>query len=707
MQRLLERIAHLEPIVSTVKASDLCDQPEIVRNNYEFVAALFYPFESIKRELREPLLRRLRDGKPVFGYVSGDYGYGKTATMVWLWQQCEREGIVAVPPFLFYNWDAFINATAHWLRFRLKERRPDLVEKVEQLLNRFHGEAIGALAESYVRQRRISIDSARRIIEDLLEDLLKQGKLSLANPSQIVEFLREATKLAKEGGYKGLTVFADEVQNFVDQGNIHEQIEQLRKFVHAFRTLDCPAGVFWSLASRVEERLNEQAGDMMQRIQDYSAFLPLQGAYTRDFPRQLWKHLCDTYAPEALNLIDEAALEALGQICERKDLSNGPRTVIAALRSAAARWQEKRQRYTVWELADDYEHRRIVFEGTEQMITTTLRTLLNEPLVRSNPEYQKAIRFLCMFPAGVRIKVMERYGVDKAVKELAEEWSFLGTYIYQPQYDCFALTQLKPEQVKVDPLTELLRRFRDRWWHEYSEETKLQTAKVAFLAFVLPEIFPKRGLGEQGKWSGHFKSPEEAVEFDTRRVTELVLEGSFDGTMMQFPERRVAIAISNDEQSLSRWQSSDDDIDLTFRFLLRSQITEDAPSEVITTQGEPVLDFRLNMERHYDEYPSDLQIFRDIMLPQSVTARVLLNLAMFVYAERSRRALPESDRQLLETNLLKPAIGHAIQLLFHETMRGVGVSPKGVGKALVEHIFAQKCKELFPDYSPLLTTRQS
>lgn len=37
----------------------------------------------------------------------------------------------------------------------------------------------------------------------------------------------------------------------------------------------------------------------------------------------------------------------------------------------------------------------------------------------------------------------------------------------------------------------------------------------------------------------------------------------------------------------------------------------------------------------------------------------------------------------------------------------MGISPKGTGQALVEHIFAQKCKELFPDYSPLLTTRQS
>ncbi len=158
---------------------------------------------------------------------------------------------------------------------------------------------------------------------------------------------------------------------------------------------------------------------------------------------------------------------------------------------------------------------------------------------------------------------------------------------------------------------------------------------------------------------------------------------------------------------LSRWHTDQDDIDLIFRFLLHSQIAEDAPSEVITTKGEPVLDFRLNMERHYDEYPRDLETFCNIMLPQSVTAMVWLNLAMFVYSEISRRTLPESERQLLETSLLKPAIRYAIQLLLPETVRGVGISPKGTGQSLVEHIFTQKCKELFPDYSPLLTTRQS
>lgn len=701
MQRLWERLAHLQPIVSTVKADDLSQQPEVVRNSYEFIASLFYPFESIKRDLREPLLRRLKDSKPVIGYVSGEYGYGKTATMIWLWRECEANDIVAVPPFLFYGWDELTKATAAWLKFRLKEKRPDLADKADELLARFRSRAVDELAEDYARKERLPIERAKRIIEDLL----RRGMLTLMNPSQIAEFLQEGSSLAQEGGFKGLIAFADEVQNFVDQPNMHERIEQLRMFVHAFRTMDCPAGLFWGLAARVEERLHEQAGDMMQRVQDYRAFLQLQGAYTRDFPRQLWKHLCDTYAPEAFEIVDDAALEALGQICERGDLSNGPRTVAASLRCVASWWQEKQQRYTVWQLVDDYEHRRIVFEGQEQTVTTTMRTLLSERVVQGNPDYQRAIRFLCLFPEGVHIKVAERYGVRKAIEELAEGWGFLGTHIYQPQHELFALTNLRRVRDGIDRLTELLRRFRNRWWHEYPEHTKAQTAKLGFINFVLPEIFPKRGSGEQGKWGGHPRL-DEARDLISRKVADIVLEGTFDGTMMTFPDRKIVVAVSDDEQALSRWRTSESDIDLTFRLFLLNQ-PEDVAGQVVTTKGEPNLDFRLNMERHYDDYPSDLQIFRDIMLPQSITVKVLLNLAMFVMVETERRSLPESDRQSFETHLLRPAIRHAVQLLFPDKMQGIGVSVQGAGSSLIEHAFRQKCEEIFPDYSPLLTTRQS
>jgi hypothetical protein len=81
----------------------------------------------------------------------------------------------------------------------------------------------------------------------------------------------------------------------------------------------------------------------------------------------------------------------------------------------------------------------------------------------------------------------------------------------------------------VDRLTELLRRFRNRWWHYVSEREKKAAAKVAFLKFVLPKLFPKRSAGEQSKWTG-FPNPGEEIEFASQRVASFALEGSFEGT---------------------------------------------------------------------------------------------------------------------------------------------------------------------------------
>ncbi len=702
MQRLLERLEQLQPIVTTVRAQDIAEKPEIVRNTYEFVASVFYSFESVRQNLRDPLLRRLREGKPVLGYVSGEYGYGKTSTMVWLWHQCEQQDIIAVPPFVFYHWDDLLLAATRWLSFRLKEKYPDLARKAEQLCERYRSRAVEELVADVAKRQRVSREDARRIVEDLLA----QGLLSLLNAPQMADFLKEAAELACEGGFKGFVAFADEVQNFLDQPNPHERVEQLRMFVHAFRTLDSPTGLFWGLTSRVEGLLNEQAGDMVQRVQDYGVFLRLEGAYTREFPKKLWEHLCRTYAPEAKELVDDASLEALGQICERGDLSNGPRTVIAAFRCIARYWREKREPYTAWQLVDDYENRRIVFEGREQTITSVLRTLLSEPLAQGNPEFQKAVRLLCVFPEGLHRNTAERYGVWDAVDQLANAWGWLGSRIYEPQRHHFALIGLRRAPDRMDMMTALLQRFRNRWWHEIDERTKWRIAKEALFRFVLPELFPKRGQGEQSKWSGH---PKEGTETDlvSKPVPCVILEGSFDGTMARFPQRRIAVAVSEDEEKLKRWRPQEDDLDLTIRFFLL-KMPEGAPGEVATTNREPVLDFRLNVERHYDEYPSDLQVFRDIMSPYHCTALVLLNLAMFVHAEMQRPDIPDSDRQALETQLLRPAVRHIVALLLPDQMRCIGVSVgRVVGQALLERAFEEKCAELYPDYKPLLTARQS
>jgi hypothetical protein len=85
------------------------------------------------------------------------------------------------------------------------------------------------------------------------------------------------------------------------------------------------------------------------------------------------------------------------------------------------------------------------------------------------------------------------------------------------------------------------------------------------------------------------------------------------------------------------------------------------------------------------------------MSPHHITVMLLLNLAIFLEAEMGRTEVSESDRLLMETNLLRPAIRHIVALALNEQINLVGVSAKGVGGSLVEQVFAQKCEELYPD----------
>jgi len=56
LQRLMERLEQLQPIIATARAQELGEMPEQVRNNYEFTASVFYAMESVKRDLRDPML---------------------------------------------------------------------------------------------------------------------------------------------------------------------------------------------------------------------------------------------------------------------------------------------------------------------------------------------------------------------------------------------------------------------------------------------------------------------------------------------------------------------------------------------------------------------------------------------------------------------------------------------------------------------------
>ncbi|MCS6777702.1 MAG: hypothetical protein NZ557_14315 [Chthonomonadaceae bacterium] len=698
MPTLYEIVGNIEPIIDTFRASALRNTPGAVRTAYEPNAERYFASEAV-RQVRDNLLKRLKQGERALGYLIGEYGYGKTAAAIYLWRECERNGIVAVPPFQFTSFDDLTEAVTGWLRQAIIDRRADLVPQVDALQERYHGRSVEQRATELARQHDLPVDKAREIVAKEIAPIT-----SIGQAGHVSDFLEAATRLAQEAGYQGLIVFADEMQAFLEAGDIRKNIEALRQLVLALRLSKAVLGLMLVIHERSAMLVAENTGDAMQRLQDDGAALNLGQHLDVEFPRHLMEYLCQKAGVERDLVVDTATLEALGQITLRKDLSNGPRTVAAAVRCIVRHHNEQAKPYRIQDLARDYEERRIVFDGVERSLSGVMARLLADDVVRKDARYGDVVRFLCMFPEGAPEQFLRQYGLEIALVELAQREGLLGTMIYAPKAEHWALRALQLDAGAEDRLTEFVRQFRDRGWYHATPEERLQIARAAFAKLLLPEILPRRGPGEgKRKFWGHLNWDRESF----RDPGEIILRGSFESTVTRFPERKVAILIGSREDRMRAYRP-DEDTHLVFAFhLLPFGGAEKNRVETVCNSSR--VDFFLNLDVSVTtltpdhDFPPELQVLRDSIVPSQCTAAILLNLIFYIEDQLPRLVMPEADRQQIKQYLWRSALRNLEQLLFPADMEATGVSVQARGRQLLESIFTQKLEELYPHYRALHT----
>ncbi|RKY00161.1 hypothetical protein DRP77_11935 [Candidatus Poribacteria bacterium] len=499
MSTLWEAISSLQPVIDTVSAEDIISDPETVETRYKAYSRLFFPHEAVKR-VEDKLIKEIKAGRSVAGYISGEFGYGKTATAVYLWRRCLDAGICSVPPFLFRSLSGMMDAVTGWVRNALEHRNRDLIPSLEELHERFRFRSHEEMAERISREKAIPLSKAK----DIVRDYIARSR-DLMNASILVQFLAEVTDIVLESGMKGLLVFADELQEFIrSEEFFREQAQRFSELVKGLRAKSGPLGIIFTMPPPTKMVLEEQTRDVMDRLREKEIFIELEGAYTRDFPEQIWRYACRSFnAEESLRIIPPETLDALGQICVRGDLSNGPRTVIAVFKRAILHWQSKQTPYTPLDMMEDYLNGRIVFEGREQKISSILSGLMDIRPVQQNPEYQRALKLMAAFPNGVPRETARRYGLEETILDLAEREGFIGKHIIQLP-EGYALVELIPPSSRPGRLVEeLLNRFRSRWFSASSPEEKLEVAKLAFISGCIEHLFPRRTQGGRSLWSGH------------------------------------------------------------------------------------------------------------------------------------------------------------------------------------------------------------
>jgi len=243
MKMLTDELEHLDivlkkqPIIATWTAQDILDRPDTVRENYLQHVRSFVVIGKVKSSTDEEqftitdfekrLLKLVKDKGAAKGYITADYGYGKTSTAAFIWQQCEHAEIVTVPPFQIQKLDHLLSATYGWVRFKLEHSYPQLVAEAKQVYDRYINRDIDTHGHT---------ESER----ELLRRMYQEGRYSLdLRGVDYVKFFEEMTDLVLKAGYNGLVIIADEVQQYIDpdiKAGVRDPLTSLFDIVQALMT---------------------------------------------------------------------------------------------------------------------------------------------------------------------------------------------------------------------------------------------------------------------------------------------------------------------------------------------------------------------------------------------------------------------------------------------------------------------------------------
>jgi len=175
-----EELEHLqillskEPIIATWTAQDLLERPETVRESYLKHVRSFVMIGRGARatdsdqptisEYEKRLIKLVKENGAAKGYITAEYGYGKTSTSAFIWNRCEQSEIVAVPPFQIQKLEHLLSATYGWVRFKLANSAPQLLKQAEQLYQDSVKRGIEAETQDEAQQvllRRLHQEDAR------------------------------------------------------------------------------------------------------------------------------------------------------------------------------------------------------------------------------------------------------------------------------------------------------------------------------------------------------------------------------------------------------------------------------------------------------------------------------------------------------------------------------------------------------------------
>ncbi len=694
----LQAILDKEEIVATQRATDLLERPEAVEEAYKRHVRTYVPLgrqaengqsgQSVASFERQ-IIQEIKQGGAVRGYLTAEYGYGKTSTALYLWERAREGNILVTPPFQLNRLTDLLVGGFGWARYEIERTRPNLVSEAQAI----YQAVMERNADTLARQYRIDITAARRMAQDKPE-ILELG------PADYIRFFEDMTHLAQKAGFEGFLLLADEVQQYIEpeiKSGVKDPISPLFDVVGAILTRrnHLNFGLIMVIPPKEISLMRDIRGDLVHRVLQVS--LDLSTVYDNRFPRRLWERLAKSFDFEEhqTHIIGPECLEALGQISSRQDLADGPRTVVNVFRRATRRYIEMGYptdaAYNPGHLIDDFLNGQIQYDSPKK-IPQIVSQALAHSLVRGNPERERAIKWAAAFPSeGLKRSMQERLGLLKTFDDLSQ--SAQGDLIISVgDVRDFGFTLRGLDQVKVesDWLTMTIREFW-RSYYETSDPTK-QRALQAFAQLLIQRAFPTN------QWT-----VTETIPDGLTRNLGMVFEGHFNGFARRFPKRRVHVRILWEEDTV---RDANPLGDIVVQMRLRRYL--DLPEEERRHRTEPLhidydarqINLTLNLMTREDDSisPTLERLVAPIVSPYKLTPLLLLTMHATLEAKRADNLIPKPD---------DPQVQYFQSDLLDNIFRGlfsaaVGAPVEAAQERLLEAALLRLLDAIYPDYDTLM-----
>lgn len=695
----LRAILEKDEIVPTRIARDFLGQSQEIEDLYKHHVRTYIPLQTGSDEasgvsaFSKKFIRQVKEKRSPRGYITADFGYGKTSAGLFVWQQAQESRLIAVPPFKLNRLEDLLDATAGWVAHILQKSTPRLVDRVISTYRFYHDRELQSIAQRY----GVSLEQTQQMYDD------QTLQLSIT-PRDIVRFFMQMTEIVLEAGFDGLVVLSDELQQYLEpeikSGKVDpfvplfDIVSELMEHQQAF-------GLILIITSKELGVINDQRGDLIDRMRGNT--LDLRAIYDQEFPTRLWSRFAETFDFQKIAplLIDDLTLVSIGEIASRQDLSNGPRTVINIFRRIAQRTIAANgtnlSPYTPIDLINDFLSNNIAFDARKLLQEATNRAL-SAGIVRNQPELEPAVKLLAAFPTnGANREVQDRYHLKDACSQL----KLLGSpeiVIEAGDRDqpALVLRGLQQSRENTDELTLILSEFARNY--EPHAANQIERAVNAFARLLSDLIFKGENWTLQSTAQRHFM-----------QNAELLLEGAFPDMARKFPERQVYVCVlGDDETSIERKSSAE----CTLIFVLNRHFDvsrverQSIFGSMQIDENQYAVSFQLNlMIPCFDGLNRSIQDqLRRVVDVEDVNVLMILALHEFLQnaVERDGVSKPLKEMiqrsmtvRLLETSmetLLNPAVGSALSL---------------AGPRIVEHVVGILIEARYGDqYQTLMTYKQ-